>query len=278
MSGGTEFDYRAAWREAAEPCFTALPEAVKDLLRETCEVAENCPQDKACNMVWPEDDGALRAKFEAFDDTMLATAANVVYFYGHWSNTGVVAETVGGTWKFSLYCTMVLRDRLGIPQIEVADKGVSIRVHDGCLRVGFSSHWSWTWLEIGLATRENFDRAKMALLDVEGVNLNWLKSDRKMWDDYEDRVMAVAKKLRAKLTPKDAPFSYFFDDERFKVPYGTLAAQDEAREQTRREDELRPKLDIIATAAAAIWDTWADTWKDKASREVTHFLIALLAS
>jgi len=165
------FNYVDAWKREAAPRFAALPEAVRELaLSMEREPVRNLHQRQDLGMVWPDDGGELWRRFVSFDDDTLARAAHVVHAFGHWfPGTERVRDAygldigtlpnqfaAGGSWKFALYASELLAQRLGVPFREpCGENGFGVRIVDGELRRSFSSRDCWMWECIGLATREN---------------------------------------------------------------------------------------------------------------------------
>lgn len=149
------FDYESAWKELALPAYKALPGPALALIEETGLVSADLHQDRACNMVWPDDDGKLRELFDRMDTAMLATAAHVSYHYSHWRPGASIAgnaPTVPGGWKFANYADQVLRLRFNAARD--VKSGVGLLIHEGTIRVCYSSRDSWTWHEIASATQD----------------------------------------------------------------------------------------------------------------------------
>lgn len=149
------FDYETAWKELALPAYKQLPNAALVLIEETGLVSENLHQNSACNMVWPDDGGKLREMFERLDINTLATAAHVSYCYSHWRPGKSIAgdaPTVPGGWKFANYADQVLRVRFNAARD--VKSGVGLLIHEGTIRVGYSSSDMWTWHEIAPATQD----------------------------------------------------------------------------------------------------------------------------
>lgn len=149
------FDYQTAWQALALPAFQKLSPTVKALLDATHEAADNLSQVGDCTMPWPEDGGKLKGMFEAMDSESLSNAALVVNYYGHWrpgaSIAGDAPKLEGGThWKFSHYADQVLRSRYGHDSRHT----VSRQIHEGTIRVCYSSNDMRTWHEVAPATDE----------------------------------------------------------------------------------------------------------------------------
>lgn len=160
------FDYAAAFRHDAAPAFRALPPQIIALYAQTAAAAAELNQAPDTSMPWPKDAGQLRAAFEAIDSATLANASRTIYNYGHWYPGTVKAEgqppLIGTYWKFSHYADQVLRGRLGLA--ESGDKnhgaGFGIAVHEGDIRIWYSSRDMWTWTEVAPATTEGAEKAR----------------------------------------------------------------------------------------------------------------------
>jgi hypothetical protein len=151
------FDYAAAWREVARPAYLALSADVLRLYAATAEATEGRHQAADLAMDWPE---GLREQFALIDSEALAWAAHVIHNAGHWhpSKPGrpidLPGRNSGAHWKFSHLADQELRGRLGMAErgrgMDAA--GLSYEVHQGALRLCYSSKNSWTWAEVAPAT------------------------------------------------------------------------------------------------------------------------------
>lgn len=169
----SKFDYKRAWKELPEPQIMLLPREVHDLVQRVKDECGGFQQDENCDMRWPcdttiEHDASpieqrpLWKAFEAVPLPILAWAARVVYFWGHWGSSGCGSD--GFHWKFSNYADQVIRTRLGLPRSDSYRglKGVWYKVHDGSLRVGIGGQWE----EIGFATSSIFELVKLVMAGV----------------------------------------------------------------------------------------------------------------
>jgi len=156
-----QFDYGRAWTETVKPAYDALPEEVHALLADTADAARDLHQTQDLGMPWPTAEPwiDLRARFEAIPSEVLAYAARVINNLGHWrpgkigGPVGPLDSAPGIHWKFSHYADQVLRGRLGM--YETADppfNGWAFRVHEGAIRLCYSSRDMWTWHEVAPAT------------------------------------------------------------------------------------------------------------------------------
>lgn len=208
-----EFNYKRAWREAAQPLFEELPEQVLRLFDRVKIEGLNQGQDLNC--IWPERtdedrwlaiylsndwSGSLQEAFAEIDSETLAHAAAVIPDYGHWHSNN--DDQTGAYWKFSNYADQTLRTRLGVSN-GTEGNGVSIRILEGMIRVGFSSKWSWPFEEVAPATEENLNLIRRRLATLPAIDRR-----RTPWDAASDRAMAKAKQIRDELVPKNgSPFS-----------------------------------------------------------------------
>ena len=191
------FDYAAAWRHEAGPAYRALPAEIHALLAATNAAAEKINQAPDCSMPWPKDGGTLRAAFEAVDSATLAHAAETIYNAGHWYPGQLKAEghpaPPGITWKFSHYADQVLRGRLGLP--ESGDRnhgnGFGLSVHEGRVRVWYSSRDMWTWLEVAPATVDGANEARRIITSIQSEIANATTKDER-----ENRIYKAMEALR----------------------------------------------------------------------------------
>lgn len=224
------FDHEAAWTELAKPAFDALPPEVHALIEATKRDAADLAQLKDLTMPWPETD--LKSRYEALPDETLARAARIVNCYGHWAftNEGRTVQAHGTHWKFSHYADQVLRERLGI-QRGKEPNGISLRIHEGMLRVCVKTPSSWTWKDIGLATRANVDglRAKPdEPRDPRPGGSSSRRVPRETWDEFSD---AAIRWLDGFLSGKSEPL---LDTARFMVDESVMKARAEARADAAR--------------------------------------------
>jgi hypothetical protein len=157
----TTFDYAAAWRKLARPAFNELPPEVHALLARVATEAREQRQLPDLQLQWPNDGDALLHAFDALPDDVLAWAARVVYFTGHWwpaNGRGVElpGRAWGNHWTFSAYADQVLRERLKLSTNPSGSgyPGLSFQVHEGAIRLCYSSRDMWTWHEVAPATPE----------------------------------------------------------------------------------------------------------------------------
>jgi hypothetical protein len=163
------FDYEKAWQDLALPAFKQLPDQIHLLLDETTKQAAYLHQDKNLRVVWPEN-GKLRAAFESVDSDTLARAARVIYYFGHWrpcANVAGNAPASGESWKFANYADQILRLRFNLPDRDNTAI-VSLQIHEGTIRVCYSSPDSWIWHEVTPATDSGMKAAGGIAVSLRG--------------------------------------------------------------------------------------------------------------
>ena len=164
------FDYARAWAELARPDYDTRPANIRALFLRTAIAAADCQQGPDLAMIWPDPEkdpraGGFREMFDTTPAEALAFAARVIYFLGHWKPSAVdvpaglelpAAEAqacqAGAHWKFSDYADQSLRTRLGLPNDARYGRGVHLEVHEGAIRVCYSSPDVWTWVDVAPAT------------------------------------------------------------------------------------------------------------------------------
>jgi hypothetical protein len=190
------FDYEKAWQDLALPAFKQLPNAALCLAEEVGIVADNLHQDAKCCMIWPEDGGKLREMFERLDSATLSRASRVLHDYNHWSPGASIAGNAPVTkcgWKFSNYADQVLRSRFNIALDSPAR--VSLRIHEGTIRVCYSSNDMWTWHEVAPATDEGMKKAGQITDDLSrkiASYANRNERDHAAWVFFEELKKPVA--------------------------------------------------------------------------------------
>lgn len=206
-----EFDYIQAWHYVAVPAYYSLPEDARKLFRWAMKVVESeeLGQLSDLTMKWPADP-SFRELFEALPSDVLAFAARTAYYFGHWKPSAqdidpaleIAEEDVDalkvGAWKFSHYCDQVLRKRLGMPESGGSThRGVGYEVHQGALRVTFSSRDLWAWHEVAPATEAGlgFARNVGRLLDLvtnDSIAYNEIEQARKNLDGWPEEWLPFA--------------------------------------------------------------------------------------
>lgn len=188
------FDYAAAWREVAKPAYDSLPQPVRDLLSQVTRDAKELHQLPDLSMPWPHLSD-LREKFESLPWEVLAFAAHVIYFAGHWLPGGETLDDANGghgeTWKFSHYADQVLRARfIAGTSADAMRANGPFQIHQGGMRLCYSSRDMWTWSEVAPATLAGLTLAKT--LHAEMMNAIPLSpAGRRLNRDREDRDSAV---------------------------------------------------------------------------------------
>lgn len=194
-----EFDYVQAWCLLAMPEYESLPADVRALALHVAEVADGLRQERNLLMPWPE---GLRQRFDNVPAETLAKAARAVYFLGHWKPGNAtlpdaLALSHGGSWKFANYADQALAARLGLSfETPWGKDGVSIYVHEGAIRVGWSHKHGWTWHEVAFATEGNLKRL-LGLVAELGESLEYRGNGKDRmraedaWSAFIERVKAA---------------------------------------------------------------------------------------
>ncbi len=216
-----EFNYKRAWRELARTEWEQLPPPVRDLVWRTNEESANLVQNENLDMPWPRSN--LRECIEMIGAAYLAHASRVVHDFGHWApskklqedlfddlrllDDAIKLQTNGGYWKFSNYADQVLTAKLGLVRDRNAKVRInpdkpnpSVAVHEGIIRVGFSSADTSTWSEIGWANETTWKRI-LSVPVPDSLN-NRLVSNKLIdraardldWEKYVLDVKAAVKK------------------------------------------------------------------------------------
>ncbi len=161
------FDYRTAWYKLAVPAYIGLSSEIKDLYASVVADGDGWVQGSDCDLPLSQLTAAMLARFEAIDSETLSYAARVVYFVGHWRpsmrqpDPRVPIDAIGGSWKFALVASQVLRARLNLKRT-ASFNGFAFTIVNGELRRTFGSDNGWTWTDVGPATPENMARAASA--------------------------------------------------------------------------------------------------------------------
>ncbi|MCK5504231.1 MAG: hypothetical protein KAJ10_03670 [Thermodesulfovibrionia bacterium] len=117
-------------------------------------------------MAIPLDD-KIRIIFDKLTTKEIAELSRASYFVGHWHPSllpRLFDTTKGESWKVTNCADQILRERLEAPH--------NIEIHDGKLRVTFSSRHCWLWEEFGLATESNLEIFKTCKLPFGESTLN----------------------------------------------------------------------------------------------------------
>lgn len=82
----SEFNFRRAHREWAQPQFARLSVQVRLALQMVIAQADKLQQNKSLDIDWPADNPQLKEAFDAIPVDELGKASRVIYYYGHWSS------------------------------------------------------------------------------------------------------------------------------------------------------------------------------------------------
>lgn len=175
----SDFNFYKAWVEAAQPAYEALPGAIHHLVERVHVECAELVQQHDLTMPWPEStpeaakaERTLREAFDAIIPAVLAQAAYVVYFYGHWGGGWTASDqsrqyTNSGTyWKFAHYADQALRGKLGFDEgcKRSYRPGIGWFVQEGMLHISLAverrGDVDFTSERIGLATKEILEHAK----------------------------------------------------------------------------------------------------------------------
>jgi hypothetical protein len=176
----TTFDYAAAWEELARPAYEALPQNVRDLLAQVATEAARLGQLPDLTMPWPNDpqlgakgnpDSDLRERFAAVPADVLAYAARVIHSVGHWypshGRLNLPGRAHGAHWKFSHYADQDLRRRLiEATSADLIRNGGPFAVHEGAIRLCYSTRDMWTWAEVAPATVNGLTLARALAREI----------------------------------------------------------------------------------------------------------------
>ncbi len=214
------FDYEQAWIELALPAYKKLPTQIHVLLETVGLAAANLRQLNDCSMPWPEDGGRLRQLFDQVSTNDLSMASMVVNYYGDWwpgkvatrMNAPVIPGSEhGSSWKFSHYSDQVLRERLSIPHRDKGS-GVGLLIHEGRIRIYYSSRDMWTWEEIAMANDDGLAegkklcaklRAKIGVRPTDSDNIaykfmEWLRAGELKGDWDAKRFMVEESEIESR--------------------------------------------------------------------------------
>lgn len=169
-----DFDYVTAFMALCLPGWRGLPADVRDLVMDVVACSGRLSQQDLC-LVWTEEP-TLRQRFDNVPSEVLCQAARVVHFFGHWFSPPILGEDEdppwwvvlgralqdqGGYWKFSSLCDEVLRQKVGLEKRpEYVGRTCRFEVHEGMLRLCYSSWDAWAWQEAGLATLSSLERGR----------------------------------------------------------------------------------------------------------------------
>lgn len=219
------FDYARAWQENARPAFESLPANVRALVGRVAVEAGELHQLADCSMPWPEESD-LRATFEKIPAEWLALAASVVYYAGHWFPSWGKLDGLprdGATWKFSHYADQSLRARLGRPERgpgRFNTPGVTYQIHQGAIRVCWSSRDCWTWREVAPATERGLLRAQEAAQAIHDAVGKFPERQRHERDNAAYSAMEGIDKLAGFLADPSPWWPRLMDTDRYMVEDG----------------------------------------------------------
>lgn len=160
----TEFDFKKAWKETILPKWEDMDYSLKLAIFQASEIVKERPQRKKdLNIEYTPD---LKKLFENFKIDALAESSHIVYFLGHWFPYEIPLDEFSkaynlgnllthSTWKVSNILDQILAERLGIenrPEKHPSCQFFYNGVHQGKLRVAYSSLKLWTWVEVCWAT------------------------------------------------------------------------------------------------------------------------------
>ncbi len=113
----TEFNYRRAWQELANPQYEALPDAVKEAYRIVATEGRDLQQDKHLLVPVMPKIADLLAPFDTGD---LCLFMKVIYNWGHWAYTDIVdgvntkfgptSDDAGAYWKLENMIRQIIVD------------------------------------------------------------------------------------------------------------------------------------------------------------------------
>lgn len=86
----SEFNFRRAHREWAQPHFQRLSVPVRLALQMVIAQSDKLKQNASLGIDWPTDDAQLKASFDEIPIDELGKAARVIYYYGHWASVSAV--------------------------------------------------------------------------------------------------------------------------------------------------------------------------------------------
>lgn len=144
-----DFNYQKAYCTIAYPAFQKLNHKQRNAHSKLIPLVGELSQGKDLNIPMSK---AMTGILDGLSCLEIAGLSRASYFVGHWY-PGKVEKPFdnlrGESWKIANVCDQILRKRLDPPQ--------KIQIHEGKLRVTFSSHHTWTFHEFGLATEKNME-------------------------------------------------------------------------------------------------------------------------
>lgn len=156
----TRFDYAAAWRGLAAPAVEGFNRRQLLCVKAIAPKLEDKQQESDLNIKLTVE---IRHELDKLTTPELAEMSRACDKYGHWMPSVDqmgdyrAAEWFypGAGWKVANVADQIIRERLNFT-------GTSAQVHQGQLRVIFSSRDCWMWEEFGLAIPENIDKFRAA--------------------------------------------------------------------------------------------------------------------
>jgi hypothetical protein len=152
-----DFNYEKAYFLFAKPAFEKLNEKQLNTHSEICALVGELNQDRTLNIPLSP---AITEKLAKLTDLELAELALASYYVGHWKpgkTESLFENQKGESWKVTNCIDQVLRSRLPLKHNQ--------QVHDGKIRITFSSKDCWLWNEVCLATQENLGIINNSNLD-----------------------------------------------------------------------------------------------------------------
>lgn len=145
----SDFNYQKGFFVLAIPSWKALPQHVREVHSFVSTEVKDLRQGRDLNI--PMSDYVVEA-LDTLTIRELAVLSRASYFVGHWRPSlykTPFENSKGQSWKVSNCCDQILRRRLVNHH--------PLQIHEGSIRVTFSSRDCWLWEEFGLATEENIE-------------------------------------------------------------------------------------------------------------------------
>ncbi len=157
----TEFDYVAAWEDAASVLWDGLSDDKRTVILDVLDALKDVGQRTDLSVPFGEDIGRSLGALSSED---LASMAAIAYRYSHWMPSGAGREGIVG-WKFSNVVDQVLSKRLGcMSRFEKSQRfGYRLIVIEGQLRLTYADSDTWRSWDLGLATPKNYRVASEAM-------------------------------------------------------------------------------------------------------------------
>jgi hypothetical protein len=161
----TGFNYEKAYCVQALPAFLSLNKRQREVHEKLRPLVKDLHQEKVSLSIPLSDE--MKSIMEDLTCQELAELSRASYFVGHWKPSlmpDVFDNQLGKSWKIANVIDQILRLRLGTHY--------KIQVHEGKLRVTYSSIDCWLWEEFGLATEKNLNLFKNCGLEFSESTLN----------------------------------------------------------------------------------------------------------